>query len=487
LGAGANPLPAFERITTISPGWLKAHVLAEYLSAADIFLSPLADGASMRRTTIAAALQHGVPVISTDGHLTDRQLRADDNGLEMVKVEDAVAFGNAAGALASNPSERERRRERARLAYADLWSWPRIAEQTLTLLRTGLPSRVEGGPAAEESPTVAISIPTYNQADHLGASVRSAYEQDYPGHLEVWVFDDASTDKTAAVLQDLAREFPDLRVVRHPENGGIARNASAALRTPATEMVVRLDSDDVLEPPFVTRLTRLLTVYPDAGIAHSAVREINELGQLGRTRRLARRTGFQPADVALRASLSGHRTTANIMMFRKAALERVHYCEGRPDYVEDYDLSVRLAEAGWGNAYTEEPLARYRVWTDAHGMRARRKALQLNGYRRIFEEVVIPGWTRRGWDRSEVSRQRRRLAARNCASCFAAHYTQDETDELVRLLIQLGDGPHLRLRLLACRRGLAEWLEWLDAVPYRVKSMVKRLLASRPRRPMMRS
>jgi hypothetical protein len=477
LGAGAQPLPPVQGVNVISPGRLDASVLAEYLGAADMLLSPLADGASMRRTTIAAALQHRLPVVSTDGHLTDRELRAPDSGIELVTVEDRPRFGAAAASLAEDTLKRERRSHQAFLAYARTWSWPTIVAQLLALLTTASEERSVADLTADQLPSVAITIPTYNQADFLPLSVGSAYAQNYPGRIEIWVFDDASTDHTDQILLQLSTRFPDLRVVRQPQNLGIAHNATAALRAPTTDMVVRLDSDDVLERDFVSNLARLIEIYPYAGYAHSAVSEIDQNGSMRTIRRLRRATGFQAAEPAFRAALSGHRTTANIMMFRKAALEAVNYCQGRPNYVEDYDLSVRLAEAGYGNAYSEDVLARYRVWSDTQGVRARRKALQLDGYRRIFEEVFKPGWLRRGWDEADILRQRRRLAARNCASCFTPHYTEAETDELIALLLRLGDGPLVRLRLLLCGWGLAGLLDQLDALPYRAKSLLKEMRA----------
>jgi glycosyltransferase involved in cell wall biosynthesis len=134
LGAGAAALPPVETIPVVSPGWLTSDVLAEHLGAADLFLSPLADGASMRRTTIAAALQHGLPVVSTDGYLSDRRLRAVDSGIEMVRVDDPSAFASAAASLACDPCERERRSRDARRAYTSIWAWPRIVEDLVDLL-----------------------------------------------------------------------------------------------------------------------------------------------------------------------------------------------------------------------------------------------------------------------------------------------------------------------------------------------------------------
>ncbi len=328
------------------------------------------------------------------------------------------------------------------------------------------------------TPAVAVVIPTYNQAEYLPVAVRSAVAQDYGGPLEVWVVDDASTDETPVVLEQLRREFPELRIRRQDANVGIARNVTDALRAPSTDYVVRLDSDDILERTFVRQVAEMMARYPDSAYGHTAVREIGPDGQQRRVRRLARKTGFQPAEVALRASLSGYRTTANIMMFKKAALEAANYYEKRPDYVEDYDLSVRLADAGFGNVYTTDVLARYRVWDDAGGLRARRKSLQLAGFDRIFAESMSPAWKRRGWDVGELSRQRRRLAAHHCASCFAPQYTDAEREELVRLLLRLGDGPALRVRLALCRLGLRSTVERADSFPLQAKATLKNVLST---------
>lgn len=335
---------------------------------------------------------------------------------------------------------------------------------------------------APESSSVAVVIPTYDQAHYLPESVASAYAQTYAGALEVWVVDDASRDDTPAVLATLAERHPGLRTIAQPQNVGIAANVSTALAAPATEFVVRLDSDDVLEPAYVERLVARMQAHPRAGYGHTDVREIDRHGRPGRTRTLARVSGFVDGDTALRAALTGYRTVANVLMFRTVALAAVDYCRGRPDFVEDYDLAVRLADDGWGNVYLGEPLARYRIWDDAGGVRARRKGMQLDGYRRIFDEAIEPAWRRRGWPPDDVARRRARLAAHHAAACFAPQYAADETDELVERLLALGDGPAVRLRLALCRHGLAGALRRADALPPAARRTLKRLGVRGPAR-----
>jgi hypothetical protein len=193
-------------------------------------------------------------------------------------------------------------------------------------------------------------------------------------------------------------------------------------------------------------------------------------------------TGHQDAEAALRASLSGSRTTANILMFTREALERMDFYEGRPASGQDYDLAVRLADAGYGNVYVDEVLALYREWTDSAGVRARRKALRLAGYQQIFDEVFTPAWNRRGWNMAEVDRQRRRLALHNCAACYAPQYSEQERQELVRMLRRLGDSRRLSIRVAICEAGGAPLLTRLNALRFRAKRAVKAVVKRVPRR-----
>jgi glycosyltransferase involved in cell wall biosynthesis len=322
-------------------------------------------------------------------------------------------------------------------------------------------------------PSIAVCIPTYNQAAFLPHAVESALTQQYAGPLEVWVGDDASTDDTPQILDEMAARDARVRVLHQPQNVGIAENSSDVLAAPATVLVVRLDSDDLLAPGYLQRLADALGRAPQAGYAHSGVIEIDEHGRLGRVRRLVRATGYQDGDMALRAALSGYRTVGNILMFRRDALEQLGFYRGRPEFVEDYDLAVRMADAGWGNVYVDESLAYYRIWSDEAGMRARRKSLQLSGYARIFDEVFGPAWERRGWDAGELDARRSRLAAHHTAACFGSQYSRPEQRELQELLLTLSPSTAVRWRVAACRAGLAPALTAAASASGRAKLLAK--------------
>jgi glycosyltransferase involved in cell wall biosynthesis len=57
--------------TIARPGFLSAAALSHHLQLADILLMPHRDGISAKRTSLMAALEHGIPVVGTQGVLTD--------------------------------------------------------------------------------------------------------------------------------------------------------------------------------------------------------------------------------------------------------------------------------------------------------------------------------------------------------------------------------------------------------------------------------
>ena len=58
------------------------------------------------------------------------------------------------------------------------------------------------------SAKVGVVIPAYNAAPFISDCLRSAVAQDYD-NLRVYVVDDASTDETPAIINQIAAEYPD--------------------------------------------------------------------------------------------------------------------------------------------------------------------------------------------------------------------------------------------------------------------------------------
>jgi glycosyltransferase involved in cell wall biosynthesis len=104
---------------------------------------------------------------------------------------------------------------------------------------------------------VSIIIDNYNYARFLPLAIESAVNQDYQP-VEVIVVDDGSTDQSREILQGYAgRLIPILK-----ENGGQASAFNAGFASSQGEIVIFLDSDDVLHPQTVSRIVAAFDSQP---------------------------------------------------------------------------------------------------------------------------------------------------------------------------------------------------------------------------------
>ena len=122
-----------------SPGYLPELELARMLACSDIFLAPFEDGVSTRRTTVMSALQHAVPVVGTDGHLTDGVLRRASGALRLVPVGERDRFAAEAARLAQRADERRRLGQAGRDLYARSFDWPVVVDRLIELTRASAP------------------------------------------------------------------------------------------------------------------------------------------------------------------------------------------------------------------------------------------------------------------------------------------------------------------------------------------------------------
>ena len=86
----------------VAPGALPDAELAAYLTACDLLIQPYPDGASSRRTSLMAGLALGLPVVATDGALTESLWR-DAGAVALAPVDRPSEFVRTAEALWRTP------------------------------------------------------------------------------------------------------------------------------------------------------------------------------------------------------------------------------------------------------------------------------------------------------------------------------------------------------------------------------------------------
>jgi glycosyltransferase involved in cell wall biosynthesis len=327
------------------------------------------------------------------------------------------------------------------------------------------------------TPTVAVCIGTYNQAQYLARCIESVLAQSYPLE-EIWVSDDASTDGTQALMEEICAHYPAVCYHRHPENSGIARNLSWALSRPNTELIARIDSDDELEPGFVETLVGLMGSHPQAGYGHCDVYEIDSYGVPTRVRRLYREDVYETPEESLKKNANGYRVAANCILFRAAALKQANYYYANASWkaAEDWDLSVRMAILGWGNVYAAAPLARYRVWDDSGRARFKRKVQEIECVTRLYKSTLESEYIKRGWS-TRVLRKNMRRRAVSFADCIDSPLLSEDEREICKSrLRELGDSFSLSVSIFLADAGFSPLVRRLRRAELRLKDCAKSLL-----------
>jgi len=79
-------------------GRIDAGVVSAALRACDVLIQPYPDGITTRRTSAMAGLQHGIPIVTTLGALTETTW-AESRPVALAPADDADAFADAVGGL----------------------------------------------------------------------------------------------------------------------------------------------------------------------------------------------------------------------------------------------------------------------------------------------------------------------------------------------------------------------------------------------------
>jgi len=210
---------------------------------------------------------------------------------------------------------------------------------------------------------VSVIVPAYNEQTTIGPAVRSLALSAHAG-VEVVVVDDASTDRTAEVVDDL--ELGNVRIVRVPPGGkAVALNAGVALAR--HDLIVMVDADTVVEPDSIHRLVQPFA-DPSVGAVAGNVKVGNRRGILGRWQHIEYVIGFS-LDRRLYDTFGCIPTIPGALgAFRRDALRDAGGL-AVDTIAEDTDLTMAIHRAGWrvvyeetARAFTEAPATMAQLW-----------------------------------------------------------------------------------------------------------------------------
>ncbi|MBK9585571.1 MAG: glycosyltransferase family 2 protein [Alphaproteobacteria bacterium] len=119
-------------------------------------------------------------------------------------------------------------------------------------------------------PLITVGITAYNAAGTIEAAVESALAQNWKPK-EIIVVNDASSDCTGEILDALASKFPDIRVIHHPENKGVAGARNTIIREARGTFLAFFDDDDRSDPMRLDKQYLRIVSYEEK---YAGIREV---------------------------------------------------------------------------------------------------------------------------------------------------------------------------------------------------------------------
>lgn len=101
-------------------------------------------------------------------------------------------------------------------------------------------------------PLISVVIPVYKVEAYISECIDSVLEQTYH-NLEIILVNDGSPDSCPQICDEYAKQDSRIKVI-HKENGGLSDARNAGLEIATGKWVSFIDSDDWIEPEFISTL-----------------------------------------------------------------------------------------------------------------------------------------------------------------------------------------------------------------------------------------
>ncbi|HEY6022731.1 MAG TPA: glycosyltransferase family A protein [Pseudolabrys sp.] len=214
------------------------------------------------------------------------------------------------------------------------------------------PDTTKAGPfgLTQNHPAVSIVVPCFNGGRFIDGLMASLARQTFRD-FEIIIVDDGSTDEETprklAAVRDRAR-------VIHQDNRGPSAARNTGARAARAGILFMLDCDDTVEPGFLAETVPLLHTAPaEIGMVVTHLRLVGaETGIVSRY--------FNRFDLLFTNTLS-----AGLIMRKDAWRAVGGYDETMREGYEDWDFSLRLANAGYRAVEVPRPLYVYHIGDEA--------------------------------------------------------------------------------------------------------------------------
>ena len=199
------------------------------------------------------------------------------------------------------------------------------------------------------SPSIAVAVPSFNQATYLERALDSILSQGY-SPLEVYVMDGGSSDGSAEIISSLEEELAGWR--SEPDDGQGGAILDGWTKSTA-DVITWLNSDDLLLPGALRAAAKLFSQGADVVIGDTVL--IDEDDAITRYMPLWPAPRWMYSTGMIPVAQPG-------TFYRRSLAESVGYFDRHLAYAMEFDLWHRLMQAGATLRYADRALAALRIY-----------------------------------------------------------------------------------------------------------------------------
>lgn len=206
------------------------------------------------------------------------------------------------------------------------------------------------------SPLISVIMPVYNAEEYLSKAIESILNQSLVD-FEFIIINDGSTDSSELIIT----KYDDDRIiyVKNNTNLGIIKTLNKALNLAKGKFIARMDADDIAFPERLSKQMSVFDFYPSVDMVNIKTLLMDDKGIYAKENRSAVQLNFEATRfIQYLKNMISH---PGVMIKKDLINKYLYQDESDYEYIEDFDLWLRIVRDGYICYTLDQPYLYYRV------------------------------------------------------------------------------------------------------------------------------
>ncbi len=217
---------------------------------------------------------------------------------------------------------------------------------------------------------VSILMPAFNAEQFIASAIESVLHQTHQ-NFEFIIVNDGSRDNTLSIINSYSALDRRIKIISH-ENMGMGNSLNKALEVAKSELIARMDADDIMMPNRIERQLQFIQNNPEVAVLSCLVYYIDRFEKI---------IGKNSSDLRTIKDFESYLTSNRIIglhhpgvMMKKSVVKSVGGYRGQYWPADDIDLWNRISEKGHVILVQQEYLMKYRLHGSSVSINSSKKA-----------------------------------------------------------------------------------------------------------------